>query len=76
MMRQMPYAGWCIFARNSRTEWPMHFTFRRTRKEAIAAWKAEFMHPERAEAIFGMRVADGSMRVGRAVMQASVEAAP
>lgn len=72
-MRKMAYRGWCIFARNSRTEWPLHFTFRRIRKDTIEAWKDEIprCHVPNSDALFQKRIADGSIRVGRAIIEAA-----
>lgn len=72
-MKSMPYKGWCIFARNARTEWPLHFTFRRRRDDAIKAWKDEIrgFHHLDADTLFKERLAAGDIRVGRAVVGAA-----
>lgn len=70
MMRQTPYQGWTIFARNSRTEWPIAHCVRYTRRDAIGAFKDGFPTPEIADRIFAKWIKDGSIRVGKVIVRA------
>ena len=70
-MRSMPMKGWCVFGRNSRTEWPISCTISFLRRDAIAAWKAELRrYGNDADRIWEQRIADGSIRVGKVIVEA------
>jgi hypothetical protein len=71
-MRTMTAECWCIWQRNSRTEWPLLFTIRFQRKDAIAAYKTELgpYYRDRLDAEFRRRIKDGSIRVGKCIVEA------
>lgn len=69
-MREMPYYGWTVFSRTSRSEWPIAFLVRYRRKDAIEAFKNEFEDRETGERIYRQRLKEGSIRVGRVKVEA------
>lgn len=69
-LRLMPYYGWTIFVRNSRSEWPLAYCVRYRRKDAIAAFKADFIDRATGERIYAENLKDGSIRVGKVVLKA------
>jgi hypothetical protein len=73
-MRAHPIKGWAVFSRSSRTEWPLTFTIRGTRREAAQAMRDElatYLPADQADALYAERIADGSMRLGRVIVQAA-----
>lgn len=77
-MKSMPARGWVVFARNSRTEWPIMHTFRGLRREARQAWFDEMtrmgMAWETAREIWLKRTADGSIRIRKCMVHAPLSA--
>jgi hypothetical protein len=69
-MRQMPYIGWTIFIRNSRSEWPIGSLVRDRRRDAIEAFKGVFKDRETGERIYREQLQDGSIRVGKVEVRA------
>jgi hypothetical protein len=69
-MRQMPYIGWTIFSRSSRSEWPIGYFVHGRRRDAIEAFKSGFKDRETGERIYHERLQDGSIRVGKVEVRA------
>lgn len=69
-IRVMPYYGWTIFQRGSRTEWPIAHMIRSRRKDAIEAFKDDFKDRATGERLYAECIKDGSIRVGKVVVGA------
>ncbi|MBL9047879.1 MAG: hypothetical protein JNK34_11325 [Tabrizicola sp.] len=69
-LRPMPYYGWTIFQRNSRTEWPIASLVRYRRKDAIQAYKDAYKDRATGERYYAEHIKDGSIRVGKVVVRA------
>jgi hypothetical protein len=76
-MKQTPFKGWAVFSRNEQEEWPLHFTVQVSSDEAARAYvdylMLNGMSMGDARDLYKQRLADGSIRVGRVVVQAEGE---
>lgn len=69
MKPSAPITLWAIEIRSARSWWINYATIKRTRKQAIAAYKANFSYPALGEEVWSKSYAAGDIRPVRVTVE-------